>query len=107
MLVTITAASDANTPSKILLIMFMDSLFKWRLPGGNSALSTRQGHHHQCRISRCNLERVLKELLRRPGDSAIDMFNSEKKIEGLAMRWFTDPKAKKKVSELLGKYRTR
>ena len=53
---------------------------------------------------RTALERVLKELLRRPGDNAVDMFNSKKKIEGLALRWFTDPKAKKKVSELLGKF---
>ena len=52
---------------------------------------------------RTGLERVLKELLRPPGES-IDIFNSKKEIEDLALRWFTDPKAKKEVSELLGKF---
>jgi hypothetical protein len=53
---------------------------------------------------RTALERVLKELLRRPSDTVLGMFDNKKKIEGLAMRWFTDPKAKKKVSELLRKF---
>jgi hypothetical protein len=48
---------------------------------------------------RTGLERVLKQLLREPGDLG-DRF----KIEDLALRWFTDPKAKKEVSELLGKF---
>ena len=50
---------------------------------------------------RTGLERVLKQLLRRPGESE---FNSNEEIEDLALRWFTDPKAKKEVSELLGKF---
>ena len=50
---------------------------------------------------RAGLERVLKRLLWRPGET---QFSSNKEIEDLALRWFTDPKAKKEVSELLGKF---
>jgi hypothetical protein len=51
---------------------------------------------------RTGLERVLKQLLRRPGQN--EWFNSNEEIEDLALRWFTDPKAKKEVSELLRKF---
>ena len=50
---------------------------------------------------RTGLERVLKQLLRRPGEAE---FISNEESEDLALRWFTDAKAKKKVSELLGKF---
>jgi hypothetical protein len=51
---------------------------------------------------RTGLERVLKQLLRRPGEA--EFMSNEEESEDLALRWFTDPKAKKKVSELLGKF---
>jgi hypothetical protein len=51
---------------------------------------------------RTGLERVLKQLLRRPGQN--EWFNSNEEIEDLALRWFTDPKAKKEVTELLQKF---
>ena len=49
---------------------------------------------------RTGLERVLQQLLRRPSDSWADRWE----IEGLALRWFTDPKAKKEVTELLQEF---
>jgi hypothetical protein len=49
---------------------------------------------------RTGLERVIKQLLREPGE----LFNRDDEFEDLALRWFTDPKAKKEVSELLGKF---
>jgi hypothetical protein len=49
---------------------------------------------------RTGLERVLQQLLRRPSDSWADRLE----IEGLALRWFTDPKAKKEVTELLQEF---
>jgi hypothetical protein len=52
---------------------------------------------------RTGLERVLKQLLRQPGQSEWFINNSEE-IRDLALRWFTDPKAKKEVSELLRKF---
>ena len=50
---------------------------------------------------RIGLKRVLNELLQ-PGED--ELFKSYEEIEDLALRWFTDPKAKKEVSELLGKF---
>jgi hypothetical protein len=52
---------------------------------------------------RTGLERVLKQLLRRPGDTGKWLDNNEE-IEDVALRWFTDPKAKKEVRELLGTF---
>ena len=52
---------------------------------------------------RTGLERVLKRFLRPPGEEFFTS-NRNKKIEDLALRWFTDPQAKKEVSELLGKF---
>jgi hypothetical protein len=49
---------------------------------------------------RDGLERVLKKLLMPSGGD----FNRYEEIEDLALRWFTDPKAKKEVSELLGQF---
>jgi hypothetical protein len=50
---------------------------------------------------RAGLKRVLP-LLCGPGET--EFFNSYEEIDDLALRWFTDPKAKKEVSELLGKF---
>jgi hypothetical protein len=47
------------------------------------------------------LKRVL-QLLCRPGET--EFFNCYEEIDDLALRWFTDPEAKKEVSELLGKF---
>ena len=49
---------------------------------------------------RTGLERVIKQLLREPGE----LFNRDHEFEDLALRWFTDPKAKKEVTELLQKF---
>jgi hypothetical protein len=53
---------------------------------------------------RTGLERVLKEFSRQPGVSEDYIFSNRKEFEDLALRWFTDPKAKKEVSELLRKF---
>jgi hypothetical protein len=51
---------------------------------------------------RTGLERVFDWLFMRTGET--EFFNGDEEIEDLALRWFTDPKAKKEVSELLGKF---
>ena len=50
---------------------------------------------------RAGLKRVLQLLC---GPDETEFFNSYEEIDDLALRWFTDPKAKKEVSELLGKF---
>jgi hypothetical protein len=51
---------------------------------------------------RTGLERVLKQLFWRFRET--EFFNDDEEMEDLALRWFTDPQAKKEVSELLGKF---
>ena len=51
---------------------------------------------------RSALERVLEQLFWRFSEN--EFFNSDEEIEDLALRWFTDPQAKKEVSELLGTF---
>jgi hypothetical protein len=54
---------------------------------------------------RTSLEKVLTELLREPGESALESaFGRRAEVEDLALRWFTDPDARKEVMELLGQF---
>ena len=50
---------------------------------------------------RAGLRRVLERLWR-PGET--DFLTSDKEIRDLPLRWFTDPKAKKEVTELLQEF---
>ena len=85
-------------PQGIIEQMYVNDLAYLRL--GNSAPSALQGHDRQFGISN-RTQRVIKQLLREPGE----LFNRDDEFEDLALRWFTDPKAKREVTELLGKFR--